>query len=247
MRCRNQQSGTSISSAKTSHSAGHAPRASGYLRGTRTARIQRQHSGLSRTRKPPAQPLQLTGRCQAPRVYQPSQRVLPAPCQKTIWVEPSTVTVALGEEVSMPLPPKAELGQSTGAGQLPRVYQDSWRWPAAVREKTSWVEPSGVTVTLGGELIAPNCMGPCQLPRAYQSSVSRLLVPWKKTSCWEPSGVMVALGEEAREPRLVKSAGPCQPPAEYQASPRWPSVPRQKTSSEPSVVVTTEGAEPRMA
>src|ERR1019366_4117907 len=107
--------------------------------------------------------LKFTGPCQAPRVYQPSQRVEPAPCQKTICWEPSTVTVALGEEVRRPLPAKAVLVQSMGPCQLPRVYQDSWRWPAAVLEKTSWVEPSGVTVTLGGELIAPNCMGPCQL------------------------------------------------------------------------------------
>src|SRR5450631_2432917 len=86
------------------------------------------HTGQCRFGAYPA--LQSTGPCQ-PLAYQPSQRVLPAPCQKTSCVEPSTVTVALGDEVSRPLPPKALTVKSTGPFHDP-VYQDSSRCPAAL-------------------------------------------------------------------------------------------------------------------
>src|SRR5450631_1334518 len=78
----------------------------------------------------PRYELKLTGPCHAPPAYQPSQRVEPAPCQKTIWVEPSGVTAALGADVSGPVPPKAPVVQSTGPFHEP-AYHDSMRCPPA--------------------------------------------------------------------------------------------------------------------
>ena len=66
-----------------------------------------------------------TGPCQAPRVYQPSHRVDPAPCQKTSCVEPSAVTVALGDEGRMAPPLKAP--SSPRSVPMADLYQDSWR------------------------------------------------------------------------------------------------------------------------
>src|ERR1019366_6744968 len=155
------------------------------------------------------------------------------------------------EEVRRPLPPKAVLVQSMGPCQLPRVYQDSWRWPAAVLEKTSWGEPSGVTVALGAEASLPRVVeseGPCQPPAAYQASPRWPSVPRQKTS-WEPSVVVTTAGAEARMPGpprepLVMSTGPCQAARAYQASKRWPPGPSQKTSCwEPSLATATAGVE----
>src|SRR5450631_2296829 len=95
-----------------------------------------------------------TGPFQVP-VYQASKRWPAGPCQKTSWVLPSLLTATAGVEVSVP-----SCGKLIGPFQVP-VYQASASWLVVVSfQKTSCVEPSGVTATWGAPtLCGAKCAG----------------------------------------------------------------------------------------